>query len=307
MPNGGAHRKFFLSSEALIPAVNSRPVHLPNEQISELCFDTGELAEPVEILGFPVARLEVSADRPLALVAVRLCDVWPDGVSTLITVGFLNLAHRNSSEHPEELTPGQRYAVEVKMNSIGYSLPAGHRLRLAVSPTYWPWIWPSLESVVLSVYTDVSHLELPTWAGDTTAHEPPPHFFEPEEAPSPPHQIEAFEAENRETCRDVATGRVETDHVGREVRLKLLDDGLEYQSGMRDFHRIFEGEPLSAFNLCERDIVIARDNWRTRVHTVSTMSSTAKVFHLTNVLEGYEGDCRIFAKTWELAVPRDNV
>ena len=59
------------------------------EDGQSLCFDTEVLTEPLEILGFPLARLEVSSDRPLALVVARLCDLWPDGESNLITRGTL--------------------------------------------------------------------------------------------------------------------------------------------------------------------------------------------------------------------------
>ena len=59
--------------------------------------------------------------------------------------------------------------------------------------------------------------------------------------------------------------------------------------------------------MCIRDSSISRGDWRTRVHTLSTMSSTDEEFQLTNLVEGYEGDCRIFAKTWRRAVPRDHV
>jgi uncharacterized protein len=202
---------------------------------------------------------------------------------------------------------GERYLVEVKLNSIGYSVPAGHRLRLAVSPTYWPWAWPSPHSVLLSLYAGgSSSLDLPLWAGGPGAHEPPAHFFEPEEAPSPPHEAAGYEDGSREIRRDVASGRVDIESGG-ESSLKLLEDGLEHRSVARLLHRIVEGEPLSAFNSYERDIWVSRGDWRTRVHTVSTISSTAEEFQLTNLVEGYEGDCRIFAKTWRRALPRDHV
>ena len=77
----------------------------PEDGLS-LSFDTAPLAEPAEILGVPVARLELAADRPLALVAVRLCDVWPDGASTLITRGLKNLTHAGGDARPEPLVPG---------------------------------------------------------------------------------------------------------------------------------------------------------------------------------------------------------
>jgi uncharacterized protein len=284
-----------------------RPGDQRPEDGQSLSFDTAELAEPLEILGFPVVRLEVSSDRPQAFVAVRLCDVWPDGASTLVTRGFLNLTHRQSHEYPEPLVPGERYAVDVVLNSIAYSLPAGHRLRVAVSPTYWPWIWPSPESVLLGVHVGgISSLELPVLRASAD-FEPPRHFHEPEEAPTPAHVEWGDEERGREVRRDVASGRVDVVGGGGHAYLRLLEDGLEYRSSSRNLHRIFAGDPLSAFNSCEREVVIGRHEWRVRVHTMSTMSSTAEEFQLTNVLEGFEGERRVFAKTWERRIRRVGV
>ena len=45
--------------------------------------------------GFRQIHLTLAADQPNALVAARLCDVAPDGVSLLVTLGLLNLTHRD--------------------------------------------------------------------------------------------------------------------------------------------------------------------------------------------------------------------
>jgi putative CocE/NonD family hydrolase len=287
------------------------PVDNPPDQRPEdgqsLCFQTEALGEPVEICGFPVAHLEVSSDRPLALVCARLCDVWPDGTSHLITRGLLNLTHRESDESPEPLVPGERYLVEVKLNSIAYSMPPGHRLRLAISPTYWPWAWPSPARVTLSLFAPGrSRLEVPVWRGGAGAHQPPPHFSEPEEGPSPPHEVSGAEDASRTLRRESDTGRLDIELRG-EHHMKLFDAGIEYNSHACNLHRIVEGDPLSAFNSAEHEISIGRADWLTRVHTYSTMSATAGEFLLTNLVEGYEGDRRVFAKSWRRSIPRDLV
>jgi uncharacterized protein len=284
------------------------PTEFPGDQRPQdglsLSFDTRPLAEPVEIVGFPVARLELAVDRPLALVAVRLCDVWPDGESTLITRGLKNLAHRDSDEHPEPLAPGERYTVDVTLNSIGYQVPAGHRLRLAVSPAYWPWAWPSPQPVTLSLFAGGSVLHLPVWTGPGE-HTPPAHFAEPERAPMPPHEPLGAES-GREVRRDVAAGTAAVISTGNEG-FRLLDDGLEYREQERDVFRITDGDPLSAMVRCDRTFSVGRGQWRTTVRTTSTMSATASAFQVTNVLDAYEGDRRVFAKTWHTDVPRDRV
>lgn len=121
------------------------PTDFPGDQRSDdglsLTFTSAALDRSIDIVGVPLLRAEVASDQPLALVVVRLCDVWPDGRSTLITRGVLNLTHRDSHEMPRPLEPGRRYQVRIGLNSIAYAVPAGHRLRLAASPTYWPWLW----------------------------------------------------------------------------------------------------------------------------------------------------------------------
>ena len=91
-----------------------------------LTWDFEPLDEPLEILGHPRVVLELEVDRPLALVAVRLCDVAPDGSSLLVTRGVLNLTHRESHERPEPLEPGRRYEIAVPLDVIAHSFAAGH-------------------------------------------------------------------------------------------------------------------------------------------------------------------------------------
>ena len=101
------------------------------------------LTTRIEILGAPVVTLDVAADRPLANLIVRLCDVHPDAASLRVSYGILNLAHRDGHETPAPLVPGRRYQVRIQLNDAGAVFPAGHRIRVALSTTYWPMIWPA--------------------------------------------------------------------------------------------------------------------------------------------------------------------
>ena len=57
------------------------PLDAPPGQRAEvglsLAFTSLPLATSLESLGRPMANLVLSVDRALALVDVRLCDVWP--------------------------------------------------------------------------------------------------------------------------------------------------------------------------------------------------------------------------------------
>jgi predicted acyl esterase len=99
-------------------------------------------------------------DQRVAQVAVRLCDVWPDGASTLVTRGLLNLNQRAGSE-PADLTPGEPINARVKLQAVAYRFPAGHSLRVAISSCAWPLAWPSPALVTLSLDPGQSSVELP--------------------------------------------------------------------------------------------------------------------------------------------------
>ena len=115
------------------------------------------------------------------MVAVRLNDVRPDGSVTKVTMGVLNLTHRTSSEFPEPLEAGKWYDVKIDLSSTGYRFPAGHRLRISLSPSYWPVAWPSPESVSLKI-RGISTLSLPE---RRAASDIPVSFKLPEAAPGP--------------------------------------------------------------------------------------------------------------------------
>ena len=107
-----------------------------------LVFVSEPLAERVEILGAGQLHLRFSCDKALALVAVRLNDVMPDGHSTRVALGCLNLTHRDSHEFATPLEPGRVYDCVVDLDDVAHGFPAGHRMALSLSTTYWPICWP---------------------------------------------------------------------------------------------------------------------------------------------------------------------
>ncbi len=117
-------------------------------------------------------RLRLSSDRPLAFVVARLCDVAPDGSSVRIAHGMLNLCHRDSREDPAPMVPGDAVEVTVTLDQMGYRLAAGHRLRIALSTTYWPFLWPSPQPATLTLTG--GSLTLPVHHGADTAEWTPP-------------------------------------------------------------------------------------------------------------------------------------
>jgi uncharacterized protein len=150
-----------------------------------LTFDTPPLAAPLEILGFPRLEVAVSADRPVALLAVRLEHIHPDGFSALVCRGALNLTRRESHAEPAPLEAGRVYHVSVPLVSTGTAIPAGHVLRLALAGTHWPVLLPPPEPVTLTIHGGRFVLPAPG-AADEVA---PPPMPEPVAADSVPNPV----------------------------------------------------------------------------------------------------------------------
>ncbi|MCI0636720.1 MAG: CocE/NonD family hydrolase [Actinobacteria bacterium] len=288
------------------------PVDFARDQRAEdgraLCFTSAPLEQDLELLGHAELALTVASDRPNALVAARLCDVWPDGASTLVTFGVLNLTHRESHERPSPVIPDRPIRLTLRLDSMAYAFPAGHRIRLALSPTLWPWVWPSPEPVTLTVFGgDESALLLPVCAPRPEDSQLP-RFEEPEGPPPLAVEMLGPGEVGRTLTHDVATGRwklaADLVYFGS---FRIVGAELEHRDRGRDTFTIVEGDPLSAEARSEWSIELGRGDWRTRVETLSTMTADAGRFCVTNAVDAYEGDVRIFAKTWHFSVPRDLV
>lgn len=282
---------------------------LPADQRIEngmaVCFQSAPVEEAVDILGAPTFQVELSSDCPQALLSVRLNDVAPDGSSTRVTWGVLNLTHRNSHEFPEPLTVDERYVVSVKLNDIGHRLAKGHRWEVAVSPTYWPHAWPSPKPVTLTVYpTENTFIALPIREDKALDLQLPP-FQHPETAQVVGKDILREANRTREIRNDVITNTWILDDFSDEGARKLHTNGLEYGSTNHNVFSINEDDPLSAKVQCDWTLTVGRDEWQTSLQTFSTMEADEEKYYLVNQVIAFEGEKEVFNRTWKTAIDRD--
>ena len=110
------------------------------------------LKEAVDIFGFAVFRCEFRLhDDTEAMLAVKLCDVFPDGSTRLITSGVLNLTHKDSHENPTQLKQDTYYQCRIQLDAIGYQVLLNHTICVSVTPTYWPQVWPSRSNTSITI------------------------------------------------------------------------------------------------------------------------------------------------------------
>jgi len=289
---------------------------LPTDQREDdarsLCFDSPPLAERLEILGAPAVVLELAVDRPTAFVAVRLVDVFPDGAAARVSYGLENLAHGADHAELAAIAPGGRRAVRVTLNDVAHAFPAGHRIRVAISPAYWPLAWPSPEPVTLAVAAGRGWLELPVRpprAEDATLAP----FAPPEAAPGPSVRDLQPGGFAREVARDRATGslvitsRFDLDEEGSPAVSVLDPIRLETGYGVEEMLRLDPADPLSAEHRSLHTSLARRGAWEVRVRTRCRVSSTREAIHVEAELHAFEGEDEVFARHWREAVPRRGV
>ncbi len=289
---------------------------MPGDQRADdghsLVFDTKPLKRCLEILGAPVVRLHVAADAPAALLAVRLNDVAEDGSSSRVSYGLINLTHRKGHERALPLEPGRGSPVEVRLGDAAHSFQAGHRIRIAISTSYWPVAWPSPEMATVTLELGESTLTLPVRpprAGDATLRP----FDPPESAPaSPVRDLGEFRSQ-RTIRRDLLTGQTryvvgwDLDAEGEPDMARVEEIDLETGHGVIETFTIREGDPLSARTEILHRCRMRRPGWSIRVDTRLDLSGTRDTFRLRAEVVGYEDDREAIRRAWDCAVPRDGV
>lgn len=253
------------------------PLDQRRDDAGSLCFETEPLEDAVEIAGEARICLQLAVDKPVAQIAVRLVDVHPDGTATRVSFGILNLTHRNSHETPEPLVPGEVYNVTVQMKHVAQRFPVGHRLRVAISTSYFPMIWPAPEPVRLLLHTQGCRAELPVRHPSREDQELRDLGVPRADVASEKDLIEAPER-FFEIVEDAASGRTEmriADGLGRfrpNARGPVLyrqgyetfsvsHDNLASASGRADWIYEFERDGLSVQSVTETELTADRDHF----------------------------------------------
>jgi uncharacterized protein len=112
------------------------PLDQGPDDLRSITFTGDPLQDAMEITGSPEATIYVAIDEGAeANLVVKLCDVSPDGHSALITTGWAK------ASRPESMKSAQEFRVPLWATS--YAIPAGHRLRMSISCSDFPRIWPT--------------------------------------------------------------------------------------------------------------------------------------------------------------------
>lgn len=287
-----------------------QPLDQRADNARSLCWDWAvvELGDelcggPVDVLGNASVSLRVASDRTFGHVSVKLCDIAPDGSSTLITRGMLDLRHRGCwpadaagevGRTPADLVPDEWVDVTIELEATTWRLMSGHRIRVAVAGTDWPNCWPPPGPVTLAVDAGSVVVDLPV----VDALPDSAHRFEPGEGP---RDDEADGVEwrtghdvlRRETT--VATryggtyegtaGAVVTDDYRGELGVSVVDPARAWAHG------------TSSFQITWPETTV-------RTEASLRVDSDASELRAEITLRVWEHDTLVRTRTWHTTIPR---
>ena len=306
-----------MGSAAWISCAGHLPFGQPDDQRGDDAWSLGydwSLDREVEVLGHPRLTVRVGASAPVAFLSAKLCDVFPDGTSTLVARGFLNLTQRRSRTDPAPLRPGAVEPVELELDATSWVFPAGHRMRLSLAGADWPNIVPPPGPVTLIVERAGSVLTLPELQGPSPC--PPPTIpplrpRDPAEAPS----AEAGTGDPRSTGRlgpDPPTlWRVVRDVLGHRTEAEIGHGGRTELGGGTVFSERYRGTVGAALD--RPGLTWARGSADYRIEwpeaTVATsarldLRGDAEAFEVRIDLEARDGDQLAWTRAWHRRIPR---
>lgn len=183
-----------------------------------LAFDGPPQERPLDLVGSPEAVVTLASTEPDFPLHVALCDVRPDGHSTLICQGWVRTGRTPSGA----LRSGEPATLTVPLYATSYRLAAGHRLRMVIAGADFPLLWPAARNPRLTVFHGPSggtRVRLPI--GRIAEAEPPSPGLG---APHPPEAgAKLLQSWHNRTTRDLNGATATFEQV--QESSQPLDDG----------------------------------------------------------------------------------
>ena len=281
-----------------------------------VCFDSAPLEAPLDILGKPKVHLTLASDQDCGQLIVRLSDVQPDGQVARITYGALNLIVRDH-DRPQRLVPGEPLQITFELDMIGYQIPAGHRLRVALASSSFPMLWPAARRSALTLLPGLQTLELPIFEGQAIANP----FAAPESAPPANISEQRVAQPSRSVMEDVASGEITTIVEDDMGAMTFDDTGLRVEQRCTERYtahpdeadrtraeivwHYHAGRDQSAHDSARDETTPGQFDVRVESHY--RMRCDAEHFHLEAEQIAWEDGEEVHRRDWQCSVPRTAV
>ena len=279
------------------------PIDQRKDDSGSLIFDSSPLLKASSIVGEGKVALHISSDQPQAFIAVRLNNIHPDGSIERVSYGVLNLSHRESSESPKNLIPNKFYDVTVKLKGIAQVIPVGHRLRIAISTSYWPLIWPSPTPAIISLDPSKSNVNLPVLYNESGFQET---IFAPPEHATPLNITVKDTGEESRTLTHKFDDQSTRFVIKRDDGSSIIDDtGTEISYTKEKVLSIKKNDPLSCMSEFTCTIHYKRDDWDARLETATKLTSDKTHFFINGSLKAFNAGKLFASREFTTSIKRD--
>ncbi len=270
------------------------PIDQSHDDQRSLVFETAPLETDIEVLGHPTLELRLSASQPVAHIAIRLSEVAPDGASSLVSHALQNLTHRSGHEAPAALEPGAPFTHRIPLSLTGHRFARGARIRVAISESLWPLVWPAPAPAQLSIHPGASNIALPIRTDIDDQHDfpipvrtsqaPPPAAYEP----APPD----------------AEGRIRIVNETPPFAYPAPGVGTMLSSSTTETSEIIEGQPAACRWTATSTSSWKRDDWDCALEAGYDLTADATTFFLREWLIARRDGEQIFERTHVSEIPR---
>ena len=281
-----------------------RPGGLPLDQSIDdahsLIIETRELDEQQVLVGKAVVKLSLKAEKLPAQLIIRLSDVSPDGYISRVSWRVQNLALGDDGQLLDPVRSNETVTREFALPNTAYVFEVGHKIRIALSASYWPQILPTTSDPDISVDCHRASLQLSLAPADSTMFDQSVFAESITPINRDPKSVEDRIQRETELNGDALTYRWHQPLVFTHHEQINADIGAETTAK----HSINLSDPLSARSFFEHKL--------TAVYAEQTFETTGSA-QVTASLDHYQVDgslhvkedgVEIFNRNWSREIPR---
>jgi hypothetical protein len=182
---------------------------------------------------------------------------------------------------------------------IAHRFKAGNRIRLAVSESLWPLVWPSPRVATLTLTHGVSSLELPI---RPVTRDPP--------FPIPVNASAAQAGGGRTPLEQAGPDgdgwyEIRQDPVAYSYPVADTGTTVSGAAGIKELLRIKQGDNDSCVWQGERSGALKRGDWNCTVFSSFKLTSTPDAFFIEETVRALEGERVFFEREKKATVRRD--
>ena len=279
--------------------VGGLPLEQSPDDARALCFDTAPLEVDTDLFGHAGLTITINPAQLPAQLACRICEVTADGVSNLVTRTVLALElDENLDDLRLPQSDGQTGMVQryrITFPSMAYRFAAGSRIRLALSASYWPLVWPVSNCSALEVSTTNAVLHLPGLPAGM------------EETPAPFPAAEVFAGNTRHSFSSAGPlermppvtegGRTSQGWQLPALTTSFADLGLDFTVRTSAQYEYLDRDPATACCSISNSYIFNRKDGQAQIDSSITMQARTGGYTLTSSLTARWNGKEIFTRS----------